>query len=387
MTGKIAVIYSDDYLKYYLSPEHPLRPQRLALAIKLMEDVGVFNNQNVTMVEPRECEVEELELVHSPDYIELVKLLSKTGEGYLDYGDTPAFPGMFEVTRNIVGGSLKAADLINRGEVDHAFNIGGGLHHATESRASGFCVFNDIACTIRYVQKKYHLKRIMIVDLDCHHADGTQDTFYSESGVLTVSLHEDGTFLFPGSGFVFEDGEGEGKGYCVNVPLPPYTFDEAYLYAFNEIVPPLARAYQPDLILQQSGIDTHYTDPLTSEALTIRAFLDGVRTMHSLAHEVCDGKYLLFGGGGYQMGVVARAWTSMICEIMDIPIPEETPETWREFYEKISREVGLNYTAPIKMGDPEVKIEEKAKKRILEDVEQVVQEVKERVFPIHGLDF
>ena len=387
MTGKMAIIYSDDYLKYYLSPDHPLRPQRLALAIRLMEEVGVFNNQNVSVAEPRECEIEELGLVHSSDYIELVKSLSKTGEGYLDYGDTPAFLGMFEVTRNIVGGSLKAADLINTGEVSHAFNIGGGLHHATSNRGSGFCVFNDVACTIRYIQKKYHLKRIMIVDIDCHHADGTQNTFYSESGVLTVSLHEDGTYLFPGSGFVFEDGEGEGKGYCVNVPLPPYTFDEAYLYAFNEIVPPLVRAYQPDLILQQSGVDTHYTDPLTSEALTIRTYLNVVRTMHSLAHEVCDGKYLLFGGGGYQMGVVARAWTSMLCEILDIPIPEVTPETWREFYENISREVGLNYTAPIKMEDPEVKIEEKAKKRILEDVELVVQEVKERVFPVYGLDF
>ncbi len=387
MTGKIAIIYSDDYLKYYLSPEHPLRPQRLALAIRLMKEIGVFNNQNVVLVEPRECEVEDLLLVHSSDYIELVKSLSKTGGGYLDYGDTPAFLGMFEVTRKIVGGSLKAADMINTGEAQHAFNIGGGLHHATRSRASGFCVFNDIACTIRYMQKKYHLERIMVVDLDCHHADGTQNTFYSESGVLTVSLHEDGTYLFPGSGFVFEDGAGEGKGYCVNVSLPPYTFDEAYLYAFNEIVPPLVRAYQPDLILQQSGVDAHYTDPLTSEALTIRTFLNTYRAIHSLAHEVCDGKYLIFGGGGYQIGVVARAWASMLCELLDIPIPEETPKSWREFYESVSRELGLEPAAPIKMGDPEVKVEEKAKKKILEDVELVVQEVKERVFPTHGLDF
>lgn len=387
MTGKMAVIYSDDYLKYYLSPNHPLRPQRLALAIRLMREIGVFNNQNVTMVEPAECEEVELELVHSPEYIELVKTLSKTGEGYLDYGDTPAFPRMFEVTRKIVGGSLKAADLLNTGEVQHAFNIGGGLHHATRSRASGFCVFNDIACTVRYIQKKYQLKRIMVVDLDCHHADGTQDTFYSESGVLTVSLHEDGTYLFPGSGFVFEDGEGEGKGYCVNVPLPPYTFDEAYLYAFNEIVPPLARAYKPELILQQSGVDTHYTDPLTSEALTIRAFLNVVKTMHSLAHELCDGKYLLFGGGGYQIGVVARAWASMLCELLNISIPEETPEAWREFYNSVSKEIGLNYAAPTKMEDPEVKVEERAKKMVFEDLKQVVQDVKERIFPVHGLDF
>ncbi|MBS7249046.1 MAG: acetoin utilization protein AcuC [Candidatus Freyarchaeota archaeon] len=386
MTGKIAIIYSNNYKKYYFGPDHPLRPQRLELALRLMESIGILNDPNVTLVEPQMCEEEELELVHSPEYIEMVKYFSKTGEGYLDYGDTPAFPGMFEVTRNIVGGSLKAADLINTGKVQHAFNIGGGLHHATKSRGSGFCVFNDIACTIRYIQRKYHLKRVMIVDFDCHHADGTQDAFYSESSVLTVSLHEDGTYLFPGSGFVFEMGEGEGKGYCVNIPLPPHTFDEAYIYAFNEIVPPLVRAYQPEILLQQSGVDTHYTDPLTSEALTINSYVKVFGTMHKLAHEVCDGKYLMFGGGGYQMDVVARAWTSMLYEILNLPIPKETPETWRELYENISRKIGLNAHAPIHMGDPEVMTDERMKKKIFEEVKQVVREVKERIFPIHGIE-
>lgn len=386
MTGKLAIVYSDDYQKYYFGPDHPLRPKRLDLTVRLMESVGVLSHPDVIVVEPRECEVEELQLVHHPDYIELVRTLSRSGRGYLDYGDTPAFLGMFEVTKRIVGGSLTAADLIATGQVSHAFNIGGGLHHATSSRGAGFCVFNDVACTVRYLQRKYNLKRIMVVDIDCHHADGTQDAFYSESGVLTVSLHEDGTYLFPGSGFVFEDGEGEGKGYSVNVPLPPYTFDEAYLYAFNEIVPPLVRAYRPDLLLQQSGVDTHYTDPLTSEALTTRVYPRVVATMHSLAHEVCGGRYLLFGGGGYQLDVVARAWTSMMCEILGISLPEETPETWRRYYENISGEMGLRDSAQIMMGDPEVRINEDVKTKVFEDVRRVVQEVKERIFPVHGLE-
>lgn len=379
MGGKVALVYSDKYLDYFLGPEHPLRPQRLTLMMELMRGIGLLDHPDLRVVEARAASEEELKLVHSEAYLQRVKKLDEEGRGYLDYGDTPAFKGMFSASAMLVGGSLRAAELVMEGEATHAFNPGGGLHHAAKDRGAGFCVFNDVAITARYLQKKYNLKKIMIVDIDCHHGDGTQETFYSDPSVLTVSFHEDGRFLYPGTGFINEVGEGEGKGYCVNVPLPPFTYTEAYIYAYNEVVPPLVKSYEPDIIIQQCGVDTHFRDPLTSEALTLDCYEKIIEILHSLAHDATDGKLILLGGGGYEVGCVAKAWTLMVCKLLGVKPPEYTPPTWRELYARTALELGDAPRDPDTMYDQEKPPLTYEKERVLTIIKETVKKLKETI--------
>ncbi|MBS7287220.1 MAG: acetoin utilization protein AcuC [Candidatus Freyarchaeota archaeon] len=379
MGGKVALVYSDKYLEYFFGPEHPLRPQRLTLMMELIREIGLLDHPDLRVVEAMAASEEELKLVHSEAYLQHVKRLDEEGRGYLDYGDTPAFKGMFSASAMLVGGSLRAAELVMEGEAMHAFNPGGGMHHAARDRGAGFCVFNDVAITARYLQKKYNLKKIMIVDIDCHHGDGTQETFYSDPSVLTVSFHEDGRFLYPGTGFINEVGEREGKGYCVNVPLPPFTFTEAYLYAYNEVVPPLVKSYEPDIIIQQCGVDTHFGDPLTTEALTLDCYEKIIEILHNLVHEATDGKLILLGGGGYEVGCVAKAWTLMICKLLGVKPPEHTPPTWRELYARTALELGDAPRDPDAMYEREKPPLTYEKERVLEIVKETVKKLKETI--------
>ncbi len=191
------------------------------------------------------------------------------------------------------------------GEDSHAFNLGGGLHHAKPDVASGFCVFNDIAIAARWLVKNRGIQRIAIIDIDGHHGDGTQAIFYNEP-VLKISSHRIG--IFPGTGYVGELGEGAGRGYSVNIPLPKKTSDDAYLYAYNEIVPPLLRWYKPEIIFLQCGIDGHLGDPLVGLSLTSRTYEAVANSIHDLANTLCNGKLLVFGGGGYDVNATARCW-------------------------------------------------------------------------------
>ncbi|MHA1607510.1 MAG: acetoin utilization protein AcuC [Candidatus Freyarchaeota archaeon] len=379
LTGKVALVYSDEYLKYFLGKSHPLRPQRLKLTVELMREIGLLDHPDLVLVEPRMASLDELKLVHSDAYLQRVKEMDKLGRGYLDYGDTPAFRGMFEASSLIVGGSIKAAELIVGGRVLHSFNIGGGLHHAARDRAAGFCIFNDVAITARYLQKKHGFKRIMIVDIDCHHADGTQEVFYSDPSVLTVSFHEDGRFLYPGSGFIEEVGAGEGRGYSVNVPLPPYTFTEAYLYAYKEIVPPLVESYKPEIIIQQCGVDTHFRDPLTTEAVSLDCYEKIIEILHDLAHKTTRGKLILLGGGGYEIGCVAKAWTLITCKILGVTPPKETPYFWRELYVRNALEIGETPHEPESMYDNERPPLSYEREKILTVVKGIVNSVKKTI--------
>ena len=381
LTGKIALIYSDDFLKYDFGPSHPLRPTRLKLTFELLKAVGLLSKPFVNVYLPKQATEEELLMVHNREYIEEVKAFSRTGVGYLDLGDTPAFKGIHEATSTAVGGSIVAADLIMKGTAIHAFNPAGGLHHAGKDHAAGFCVYNDVAVAIKHIQRTYGIKRVAMVDIDVHHGDGTQAIFYGDPTVLGIDLHEDGRFLYPGTGFVQEIGEGEGRGFKVNVPLPPLTSGECYLHAFDRIVPPLLRAFKPELIVNQFGVDTHCDDPLAHLSLTMGVYGELASRMHSLAHEITGGKYLVLGGGGYKPESVARAWTVMFSKLCETKISDRIPENWLNF----SRET-MKREPPISFSDKyERSINNSERETITEEIEQVIGEIKREVFPMHGI--
>lgn len=333
MTGVTAFIYHEDYLKYYFGPTHPFKPIREKYTLDLLKELGVFD-EKAKYYEPKPASEDDLMLVHTKKYVDFVKKMSERGSGYLDYGDTPATKGIYEGSCSVVGGSLCAADLIMKGKASHAFNPGGGLHHAKESSAAGFCVFNDIAIVTRYLQRKYGLKKIAIIDIDGHHGDGTQKILYHEP-VLKISLHRyDGVF-YPGTGSVGEIGEGDGKGYTINIPLPARTPDEAYLFAFNEIVMPQIEGYRPEIIISQFGVDGHYQDPLVGLSLTTKTYEEISSALHKLAHEISNGKYLILGGGGYNPVNVSRCWAVMFVNVSKA-IPQDSPK-----YKKLLDEVDL----------------------------------------------
>jgi acetoin utilization protein AcuC len=363
MSGKSAFLYHEDYLKYNFGPVHPLKPQRYKDTFELLQKLGVFDEQ-VKHYKPDRATEDDLQLVHSPEYIRMVKSKCATGTGYLDYGDTPARRGVYEASCAKVGGSILGADLV-MGEVNHAFNVGGGLHHARRNSAAGFCVFNDVAIAARHLQQRHGVKKIAIVDVDGHHGDGTQQIFYKEP-ILTISLHRYGGGLFgrfyPGTGTVDEIGEGDGRGYSVNVPLPVGTFDDAYLEAFNALVPPLIEQYKPDVLLNQFGVDTHYQDPLVGLSLTTKSYVGVSSVLHDLAHKVSGGRLLVFGGGGYEPRNVSRCWAVMFLTLAGVTPKDDA--MYKGLFDK-----------DVKAKDA----------KILAEVRQTIRNVKETIFPLHNL--
>jgi acetoin utilization protein AcuC len=360
MTALTAFLYTDAYLKYQFGPSHPFQPIREKNSLNLLQELHVFNG-TAQHLEPPPATKEDLLTVHTKEYVDYVQRMCNEGRGYLDFGDTPATKGLYDGALSVVGGSLYGAKLVLDGEVDHAFNPGGGLHHAKADRASGFCVFNDIAVAIRFLQKNYGLKRIVVIDIDGHHGDGTQELFYDEP-ILTISTHRTG--IFPGTGYVDEIGVGNGKGYAVNIPLPEGTFHEAYLHAFKEIVPPLIEAYEPEIIISQFGVDGHYLDPLVGLALTTKTYEEVSRMIHDLSHRVAGGKLLVVGGGGYTVQTVARCWAIMFATISHA-LPVASEERYNQLFDK-----DFNFR----------------EQRVFDRVEATVKRLKERVFPFHDLD-
>ena len=235
MQCKTALIYCDEYDKYNFGKGHPFQPIRLKLTIDLMEEMNLLHSDRVSCHTPKMASEEDLLTVHSEEYVDMIKRMSRVGKGLVDTGDTPIVKGVYEATRFIVGGSILGADLIMTGEVNHAFNPGGGLHHAGKEEGKGFCIFNDIAVATRHLQRNHGVKRVAIIDIDGHHGDGTQEIFYEES-LLTISFHR--IDIYPLSGYISEMGRGDGKGYKVNVPLSQGTDHDSFLYAFEEVVSP-----------------------------------------------------------------------------------------------------------------------------------------------------
>ena len=344
MTEKTGFVYADAFQGYNFGPTHPLRPIRLKLTFELMKSIGLLASPAIEVHEPRQATRDELLLFHDDSYLDLVERMSQSGSGFLDMGDTPAFKGCYDASALAVGASLTAVDLVMSRKTDHAMNIAGGLHHAHPSRASGFCIFNDPAVSIAYLKHKYAVDRILYLDIDAHHGDGVMYGFYSDEGLLDVDFHEDGHHLFPGSGFTNEVGEGRGAGFKINVPLSPFTGDEPYLRLFKQIVPPAVRKYQPKILLVQCGADSHANDLLAHLQLTTRTYCEVAAICHDLAHEVAEGRLVIFGGGGYNPSNVARAWSLIAATLTDFDPPENISKKWRELYEAV-----IGEEAPVKI--------------------------------------
>jgi len=312
-------------------PQHPLKPERLERTFELLSEYGALDAPNVRVVAPRPATDDEMVLFHTREYIEIVRALSAGASDLQAWrygfgpGDNPVFPAMFETESLKVGSALTGAAMLLKGECDVAFSFSGGMHHAMPAQASGFCVFNDAAVAIHWLLRQG--LRVAYVDIDVHHGDGVQAAFYDTDRVLTISLHQDGRTLFPGTGFAEEVGSGAGHGYSVNLPLPPYTDDEAYLWTFHEVVPPLLERFKPDLVVTQLGVDTHHADPLASLALTTAGHTALFESLDKLAP-----RWLALGGGGYDISVVPRSWTLAFGVMSGQLFSDELPAGYRARY-------------------------------------------------------
>jgi acetoin utilization protein AcuC len=322
------LVHSEQLTRYDFGPEHPMGPGRVRNTISLARHLGVLDRLDV--VEPPPLDLDLLHTVHTSDYVEAVQ----AGEPDPTYGlgtsDNPVFPGMHDIAAGVVAATVAAAQGVWRSEALRACNISGGLHHAMPSRTSGFCVYNDVAVAIRWLLDA-GCERVGYVDVDVHHGDGVQAIFYDDPRVLTISLHETPTMLFPGTGFPHETGGPGAEGTAVNLALPPGTGDAGWLRAFDAVVPEVLRTFRPSVLVTQHGCDSHRHDPLADLELSVDGQLASYLALAELAEELCDGRWVSTGGGGYAvLHVVPRAWTHLLGVVSGEPVPPETrvPSAW-----------------------------------------------------------
>lgn len=379
---EVAFVYAEELSQYQLSPEHPLRPIRLHHMQELMLASGLFDLPNVSRPVPRHATRAEIESGHDPEYVSIVEAISNgaiaPGKGEFGLGtpDNPTRPGMYDTTALCVGTTLVAGELVMSGVVDIGFAPAGGVHHhAMHRRASGFGVFNDAVIAMNAMVDAG--LRVAYVDIDCHHGDGVQAGHYGSDRVLTISIHESGQWLFPGTGYVQEIGTGDGTGYSVNVPLAPHTQDADWHAAFDAVIPDLVRAFKPDVLFTQLGIDTHFQDPLTHLSLTTQGFNLAVQKLGQLASET--GKWVAVGGGGYDLSAVARAWTMALATMANFDLPDEVPESFVSL-------AGTSLSTPKKFADtPPPPNEHRDLSEIQRHNSQTLDEVRSLIFPKFGL--
>jgi acetoin utilization protein AcuC len=353
MSASVRIPWDDALVAYDFGPDHPLNPLRVDLTMRLARELGVLDLPNVSLVKPEPATDEQLLLVHEKEYVDAVKAAgADPSHPDLSRGigtsDTPAFRGMHEASALVVGATLAAARAVWTGETEHAVNVAGGLHHAMPGSGSGFCVYNDPAVAIAWLLAQ-GAERIAYVDVDVHHGDGVERAFWDDPRVMTISVHESGRFLFPGTGFPEDIGGPDALGQAVNLALPPGTADAHWLRAFHAVVPPLVEEFQPQVLVTQHGCDSHVLDPLAHLGLTVDAQRASYQALHDLAHRCAGGRWLATGGGGYELvEVVPRAWTHLLAEAAGSPIAPETavPQGWREY---VVERYGV--VAPVRMTD------------------------------------
>ncbi|HKE97986.1 MAG TPA: acetoin utilization protein AcuC [Actinomycetes bacterium] len=382
MTGAVTVVWDERLAAYDLGPEHPLRPDRVRLTMALARELGLL--EGVRLAGPVVPSGTDLARVHDLDYLAAVSRASADGRPLPQFGlgpgDTPSFRGMHEASALVCGATIAAAEAVRSGRAAHAFSPAGGLHHAMRDRASGFCVYNDPAVAIAWLLEQ-GVERIAYVDVDVHHGDGVEAAFADDPRVLTISVHESGRYLFPGTGNADEVGEGAAKGTIANLPLPPGTTDELYLPAFDALVPALVRAFEPDVLVTQLGCDTHYTDPLADLGLTLAAYQALAGRLHDLAHTVTGGRWLATGGGGYQWaGVVPRAWCAYLAEMVGAALPAELPEAFRR---EVAERHGIRLSPG--MADDVVALASGRRPWAESQIGRAIEVARRSLFPLHGL--
>lgn len=399
MTGTL-VVWDEALLGYDLG-DHPLDPVRVELTIALSRSVGVLDRAGVRLAASAPADDETLRLVHEPEYLAAVKSAPadpfgdpggglKQRLGYAAWGlgtaDNPIFDRMHEESARVVGATVAAVEAVWRGEARRAVNIAGGLHHAMPDRASGFCVYNDPAIGIARLLA-LGAQRVAYVDVDVHHGDGVQKVFWDDPRVLTISLHESPLTLFPGTGYPSETGGPAATGSAVNVALPPGTGDAGWLRAFHAVVPALVRAFRPQVLVTQCGVDTHRLDPLANLRLTVDGQRATYLALRDLAEEVCEGRWVATGGGGYALvEAVPRAWTHLLAVLTGEPLAPQTPipQSWRE----LAAQRRPRAEVPILMTDGEEPVFVPWQPGEGEDelLDRAILATRRAVFPLHGLD-
>lgn len=322
---KKAFIYSDSFGAFSYGATHPMRPARLKACYDLINALSLLDGPDIEVVEARAATDAEILTFHTPDYLRTLKdadsgITPADGPAYaLGLGDNPVFKGVFEWSALGSGASIQAAELVSSGEASVAFNIAGGLHHAMADHASGFCYLNDPVLAINYLVSQN--KRVAYVDIDAHHGDGVERAFYDTDQVLTISIHESGRYLFPGTGNAKDIGTGEGKGYSINLPLPPNAGDKLFVEGFKKIVPRFIDGFKPDVLVTQLGVDTMGSDPITHLQLTTNGFEEMIRIFKGM-----EIPWVALGGGGYDLGNVARSWTLAWAEMAGKDVDDLLPE-------------------------------------------------------------
>jgi acetoin utilization protein AcuC len=375
---------------YNFGPGHPMAPERMDLTARLVRSLGLFDLEHVSVEAPGVAGDADLESVHSAEFVAAVRRVSGDPSASdesrgLGTEDDPAFAGMHEAAARLAGGSLLAASRILDGSALHAVNFGGGMHHAARDRASGFCIYNDAALAVQKLLDG-GIRKVAYIDVDAHHGDGTESIFWDDPRVLTLSLHETGLTLFPGTGFANEIGGPQAEGTAVNIALPAGTGDAGWLRAFYAVVPQLVAAFEPEVIVSQHGCDSHRTDPLTHLNLSVDGQREAASAVGHLAERHCAGRWIATGGGGYNvLHVVPRSWSHLVAIAAGRPVPLRTPvpQDWRDYVED-----KFGTSTPGLMGDDvelwwrswEVGFDPN------DAVDRTVMATRKAVFPLHGLD-
>jgi len=389
MACTLHVAWDDRLTGYDFGAGHPLAPARLELTIELARAFGLLAATGVSVKRPAPATDAELALVHLQPYIAAVRRAGspEPDASALEFGlgtkDNPVFAGMHDASALVVGATLAAARAVWTGTAQHGASIAGGLHHAMRARASGFCVYNDPAIAISWLLTA-GATRVAYVDIDVHHADGVQAAFYDSPRVLTISLHEHPATAFPGTGLPSETGGPEARGSAVNVALPAGTADAGWLRALDGVVPPLLRVFRPQILVSQHGCDSHWLDPMAGLRLSIDAQRVAHAAIHQLAHEAAGGRWLLTGGGGYVLHVVARTWTHLLAEAAGCPIDPRAriPGSWRQY---ASRRTGQEAPELMTEGNDPAFSRFESGYDPADPVDRAILATRRAVFPEHGL--
>ncbi|TFG07048.1 acetoin utilization protein AcuC [Candidatus Thorarchaeota archaeon] len=378
-------LYGIDELERMRPTPNPFwNRKRLEVTWSLPVMCDITEDPRVSVQDMRLATRDELGMYHDPSYIETMELFGNMGTAFasrfgLDSDECPVFPQMDKYASYPVGASIDAVMGVARGDFEDAMSFYGGLHHALESKAAGFCYYNDCVIALKKYREEYPNKKVLYLDTDVHHGDGTQAAFYDDPNVLTISMHELSMGFFPGTGRPEDLGSGEGKGYSVNIPLPPLTDDIEFWKAFEELVVPIWLSYKPDLVFWDLGGDAHMEDPLADLMLNMDTYQRLSKTIRQLVH-LGNRKLVCVGGGGYNPVVTAKIWTMVLADMADIALPPTLPAEWIE----LCRQHGLD----IKRGgwtDRPQRMDCQHEPNIKRAVDEAIEKVKDLIFPYFGL--